>query len=341
MYRHLLVPLDESALSSDNVQVAVALASRLEARITFFHATPDWGATEDAALLRVIEPAAFSAGLIGETNALLAKAVASARAVGVECSGFACTSNRPADAIVEATVELGCDLIVMASRGARPGFGWLASSRTQRVLRKAPVALLVTRVESSQPVSAEDRAVGIILDEHRSIAVVVQAMRELSQDAASEHGSRASLEGMIDYLREFPERIHHPKEERHLHRLLRERVPGLGPMLAEVETQHVTERRHLEEVTGCLSRWTKDGAGIAELIAATEAMAEYQLKHIGYEERILLPLARRHLLERDWIEIVEAFAANDDPGYGDLSAAEFRRIFTRIANAVAERARAP
>jgi nucleotide-binding universal stress UspA family protein/hemerythrin-like domain-containing protein len=343
MYKHLLVPLDDTAASSDNIRISIDLARRLDARITFFHATPDWGSTEDAALARVIDPAVFAAGVIGETNALLSKAAASARSAGVDCSSVARTSDRPAEAIVEVAVEQGCDLIVMASHGVRRGLGWLASSRTERVLRRAPVALLVSRVETSQPLRAQDRAVGIILDEHRSIAVVVQGMRELARDAASEPGFRVILESMAGYLHEFPERVHHPKEERHLHRLLRERLPALGPVLAQIEEQHVIEREYLDEVSRCLDRLGEDASGVAELVDAIERMADFQLRHIGYEERVLLPLARSHLLEHDWIEIANAFAANDDPGYGDLSASEFRRLFTRIANSVASSrlARAP
>ena len=38
MYQHILVPVDDSALSITTVGQAVALARRLDARITFFHA---------------------------------------------------------------------------------------------------------------------------------------------------------------------------------------------------------------------------------------------------------------------------------------------------------------
>ena len=59
MYKHLLVPVDDTAASSTNVDAAVSLARCLQARITFFHATADWGATQDGELTRVISPASY------------------------------------------------------------------------------------------------------------------------------------------------------------------------------------------------------------------------------------------------------------------------------------------
>ena len=41
MYRHLLVPVDDTDLSVEVVGNAVALARPLGARITFFHAVAD------------------------------------------------------------------------------------------------------------------------------------------------------------------------------------------------------------------------------------------------------------------------------------------------------------
>lgn len=148
MYRHLLVPIDGTSVSAANVLVAVDLARSLKARITFFHATPDWDATGEGALMRVLEPQVHAEGVLGDTNALLTKAVACAGAAAVPAQGASRVCDRPAEAIIEAAETQGCDLIVMASRGSHGGAltGWLHTSQTEGVLRRAPVALLVTRV---------------------------------------------------------------------------------------------------------------------------------------------------------------------------------------------------
>jgi nucleotide-binding universal stress UspA family protein/hemerythrin-like domain-containing protein len=337
MYRHLLVPIDDTLRSAANVETSVNLARSLSARITFFHATADWGATDEGALMRAIDPALFAETVRRQTNALLAKAMAGARASNVDCNGVAQIGDRPAEAILEAAQRHGCDLIVMASRGARGGLGgWLHSSQTERLLRQAPVALLVTRVEAVQPLRPAERALGIIQDEHRSIAVVVQSMRDLVKEAVlTGSADRPSLERMVAYLYMFPEHVHHPKEERYLHRRLRERLPGSEAILAEVEIQHLTEGQCIDRVSARLIE-IREGAAPdwAALGDAIERMAEVMLRHIGFEERTVLLLARQYLQEQDWVEIADAFATNEDPRYGDLPADEFRLLFTRIVNSV-------
>lgn len=342
MYQHFLVPIDDSAVSTANVANAVKLAHALGARITFFHATTDWGSTDDGELMRLLAPVQFGELALGQTNVLLTKAMAGAKVAGVICDSAARTSDRPAEAIVEAAQSMGCDLIVMASHGKGRGVmgGWLYSTQTERVLRRAPVGLLVTRVETMQPISDAERAVGIIQDEHRSIAVVVQSMRELAQAASgSELASiMNSLERMVAYLYEFPERVHHPKEEQYLHRLLRARVPDYDNMLTHVEAQHRTEGALIEQVQEWVVQAKAGSVGsVLALGDAVEALAKHVLNHIGFEERIVLPAAREWLSDADWAEIAQAFATNDDPRYGDLPAEEFRKLFTQIANSVAHK----
>ena len=46
MYRHLLVPLDDSPLVGRDGRKAVRLARTLGAKVTFFHAQEDYGAIE-------------------------------------------------------------------------------------------------------------------------------------------------------------------------------------------------------------------------------------------------------------------------------------------------------
>jgi hemerythrin-like domain-containing protein len=229
---------------------------------------------------------------------------------------------------------------VMAShgRGGTLG-GWLHSSQTERVLRRAPVALLVTRVESVQPLSDAERAIGIIQDEHRSIAVVVQSMRELAQAAPGSElaPTLKSLERMVAYLYEFPERVHHPKEEQYLHRLMRERAPGYDNVLALVETQHRTEGALIERVLEWVVQANAGAVGSLQALGeAVDVLANHVLHHIGFEERVVLPAARERLNDDDWAEIAQAFATNDDPNYGDLPAEDFRKLFTQIANSVSQ-----
>ena len=334
MYAHLLVPLDDSILSTVNTREAVRLAAAWRARITFFHATEDYAATGDGALLRSVAPATFADAAAGDTHGLLQKARASAAAGGVQCDMKSCISDRPAEAIVKAAADGACDLIVMASHGGRGLAGWLRRSHTEQVLRHAGVPVLVTRVESSEPLSPRERALSVILDEHRSIACVIRGMRDLAAEATGGRTAldRRNLEAMLAYVREFPLRQHHPKEERHLHPKLRLRHPACESLLQEIEEQHVQEHR-LVEHAGKLLLVT--GGSDSEMAVLIDHLARAVWTHLRLEEDRVLPLASQYLLDEDWTEIADAFEANNDPGFGNLSADDFKRMFVRIANLLA------
>jgi hemerythrin-like domain-containing protein/nucleotide-binding universal stress UspA family protein len=328
-------------LSASNVGAALQLAACLDAQVTFFHATADLAATPDGAVLRSIDPQEFDALAHGASESVLMKAMMSARQAGVHCRGLTRPCDHTAEAIVEAAREQGCDLIVMASRGARGVSAWLHGSHTLRVLREAPVALLVTRVEANEPLRACERAMTVIRDEHRSLAVVTQAMAGIVNESL-DGPSRAdlpALDAMVEYLREFPQRLHHPKEELHLHPRLRERVPSCEETLAQIEAQHVREAALVSEVqSGIGAVRAESPDAVARLRSSVNVLVDAVLAHIGFEERVILPWAQAHFSDADWVSVAEAFTANEDPGFGSLSAEQFRCLFSDIARLVASRA---
>jgi hemerythrin-like domain-containing protein len=108
-----------------------------------------------------------------------------------------------------------------------------------RLMRKAE-----TRVDSNNPLSASERALGVILDEHRSIAAVVRGMGEWVHDshAAGDGPDLASLEAMLAYLQAFPLKLHHPKKEAFLHRVMRLRAPDCDTLLTTSNAQAERDR---------------------------------------------------------------------------------------------------
>ncbi len=335
MYHHLLVPVDGTFLSAANTSHAVQLAKRLGARITFFHAMPNFSATDEGALWRDLDPAYYTEQSIGDSRAILSKAAADAGAHGVPCALHATVTDRPAQAIIDAADERQCDLIVMATRGERGLRGWLHGSQTERVLRATKHPLLITRVESNEPLTDAEHAMGLIHDEHRSLAVVIKGMQDLTQQAAESGGvlDISSMRRMQQYLRDFPEKLHHPKEEQFIHTSLLQRHPDARRVIDELERQHQTEYAAI----GRLHQAIEDcAAGVPDALEVlsreVNAYAEATWVHMGLEESSLLPLAQKHLQATDWAEIAQAFASNGDPRFGDLSGAAFRRLFTSITH---------
>ena len=359
MYQHLLVPLDESALSIANVGEAVRLAQGFAAppKLTFFHATPAYAASaegthareqlqdklhrvpvlsEGSGLpLRALTHDEYRDRVLGESRALLAKACTAAAAAQLVYDTHSVVSEQPAEAIVAAARDCHCDLIVMASHGRTGLRALLSPSIATKVMRQAGVAVLVTNTESTDAHVEASHAIALIQDEHRSLAAVLHGMKRRVAEASSaaEPLDHAAFGKLLQYVHDFPEKRHHPKEEQSLHRLLRDR----GDRGREV--MHTLEAQHLEEyaLADTLQQaWTACGAGasggdaaLLRLEQATTALAEHTWKHMALEEQTLLPLALEVLSADDWKEVAETFDGNRDPGYGEWSEEDFRRHFTK------------
>jgi nucleotide-binding universal stress UspA family protein len=148
MYRHLLVPVDDTDLSIGVVGNAVALACAVGARITFFHAIVDAAGSlrGEAEVLRLIARDEYEYASLGKAQELLAKAEAAARALGVPCESRHVVSDKPAQAIVAAARAGGCDLIFLASHGRHGKLGMALVSEMLEVLMSARLPVLVSSI---------------------------------------------------------------------------------------------------------------------------------------------------------------------------------------------------
>ena len=335
MYRHLMVPLDDSPLSVDSVRKAVELARKLDAKVTFLHAQEDYETSSLGALERVISPAVFNENLAGEARAMLSKAEVVAREAGVDHDSVAVTSNRPHEAILETAEQRGCDLIFIASHGHRGLKGMMLGSQTQKVLQQTTIPVLVSVVESNLPAGELIRPLVTIGDEHRSLAAVIHGLEFLVRGArdTGQPPSFGLLRAMLHSIKVFPEALHHPKEDAYLFRKLRERTSEFDETLAELERQHVTGRQLVERLEQSIDRYETDPAhGFDAFAAAVARFASAQMQHMRLESKVILPAAREHLTEEDWAEIDRAFADNGDPRFSADNDEEFRQLFARILN---------
>ena len=336
MYRHLLVPIDGSELSTETIGRAVELASCIGARITFFHAQPDHAASlfGEAELVRVTAPAEFGYAYEGRARELLAKAESAARARGVPCESSSSVSDSPYLAIIAAARAAGCDLIFMASHGRRSHLGMMLGSQTLKVLLNAGLPVLVSATANPP---ASQRAIGIIRDEHRSLAAVLHAWMRLMANArrTGVRPDRELMQAMLRYIQTFPVALHHPKEDQFLFQRLRSRSSETDAELDELERQHARDRQLVAELAAMLERLGSGKDDLVALEAALERYAKFSWEHMGREEGVILPAAERHLTAADWAEIDAAFSENCDPRFGGNTDAEFRRLFSRIVNLAA------
>ncbi|SDD91410.1 hemerythrin domain-containing protein [Paraburkholderia lycopersici] len=159
-------------------------------------------------------------------------------------------------------------------------------------------------------------AIEVILSEHRRLTSIMSGMlRVVDRMARSAVSSNAMLlRAMLYYIQEFPEQIHHPKEERYLFARLRERTDEFDAVIEELGRQHEEGARRIRALEHALTRYELAGPGMLPALRdEVNGYADFYANHKHLEESLILPGARRYLTLADWVEIDEAFGANRDP----------------------------
>jgi hemerythrin-like domain-containing protein len=177
-------------------------------------------------------------------------------------------------------------------------------------------------------------AINIIRDEHRSISAVLHGLKQLARDAqdATVKPGFPALRAMIRYIDEFPEQMHHPKEDQYLFAAVAARAPEARPLIRQLEAEHADGARLVRELERTLVFFEEGWpVGGREFLEAVDAYAQFHWDHMRKEEQELLPLAERVLTEQDWRIIADAFGANRDPIAG-VGEKDFDALFTRIVN---------
>lgn len=136
---------------------------------------------------------------------------------------------------------------------------------------------------------------------------------------------------IVEYLCDYADRYHHPREDVVFSRLVHY-LPDRQLPLARLRQEHrvianagTTLRRLLEEVQAdaVVSR--------AEVEVAAATFLVYYGNHIAREEEDILPLAAQTLSADDWRAAAAAAPAGDDPVFGPSPKARFRDLRRRIA----------
>ncbi|MFN3392913.1 MAG: universal stress protein [Meiothermus ruber] len=150
MYQRILLPIDGSPPSEHAAAVGLALAKRLGASVVLVHVIEPQRYRE----LRDVQEALERARTVG--RALLEQWERKASRAQVACT-TQLTSTEPesrpgvAEALVDAGVAHGCDLVVMGTHGRTGLPRVLLGSVAERMARLAPVPLLLVRGDDTKP----------------------------------------------------------------------------------------------------------------------------------------------------------------------------------------------
>ena len=147
MYTNLLIATDGSKLSEKAVAHAVGLAKKLGAKLTAFHAAPDYPEPmySEGIIYEMMSRKEYDAMAAADAQKILAKVAKVAESAGVRCDTRHALSREPWEAILAAAKGNKCDAIVMGSHGRGGLAALFLGSQTQKVLAHSKLPVIVAR----------------------------------------------------------------------------------------------------------------------------------------------------------------------------------------------------
>ena len=167
--------------------------------------------------------------------------------------------------------------------------------------------------------------------DHVNFARLLDLLEEqLAAFHAGEQPDYTLMQDIVSYLRYYPDRLHHPREDVAFARLI-ERDPAMGLPLARRLQEHRVIAAAGEELLKVLEG-VVEGALVRRhaLEAAAATYLVYYRHHLAAEEQDVLPRAAQLLTPSDWAAVAAA-PAGADPLFGDDSEARYRELRRRIA----------
>ncbi|MFK4823485.1 universal stress protein [Paenochrobactrum sp. BZR 588] len=147
MYNHILITTDGSAHSEKSVEQGLNLAQKLNSKATIITVTSPYtisglpgGWTDTQAFIDQ-----YDQEWKDYADKTLNEAKQRADGLNIKVDTLHMSNISAADAILEASKQLGCDLIVMASHGRTGLKRMLLGSQTNEVINMSQVPVLVVR----------------------------------------------------------------------------------------------------------------------------------------------------------------------------------------------------
>jgi nucleotide-binding universal stress UspA family protein len=145
MYKHILIATDGTELSDKALHQGLALAKALGAEATVVTATEPWESVIVGEVAVVLPPEKFEEMASANAMGVLNKAKELAEKDGVACRTLHVRDRHPAEGILAAAQEKGCDLIVMGSHGRRGLSRMVLGSKANEVMTHSTIPVLIVR----------------------------------------------------------------------------------------------------------------------------------------------------------------------------------------------------
>lgn len=180
-------------------------------------------------------------------------------------------------------------------------------------------------------------ALQILRDEHEALAAMLRSLALLAERGpqGEPHAFFEVLRGMLFYVDEVTQRLHHPRESNHLFPKVARLAPETAAVIRRLEADHQSGERRVRELQHLLTAWEVLGEARREaFVAAARDYVAFHLTHIEVEETEVFAAAGRVLSDADWVELENVFGAESDRAAGGATGhSAYDRLFNRMVEA--------
>ena len=155
--------------------------------------------------------------------------------------------------------------------------------------------------------------------------------RQLIAFHAGAEPDYALMLDIVHYLRHYPDRFHHPREDVAFARLVEREVAMKLPIARRLQEHRVIAEAGEEFLR--LLQGVVDGALIARSAVETAAATYlvYYRDHLAAEELEVIPRAAQLFTSSDWAAVAAAAPGGFDPLFGEAFEARYRELRRQIA----------
>jgi hemerythrin-like domain-containing protein len=153
-------------------------------------------------------------------------------------------------------------------------------------------------------------AIETLKHEHQIVLLVLAgAERETQSIRKTGKADTAKIETMLDFFKNFVDRCHHTKEEKHLFPKMLERgLPKEGGPITVMLYEHDQGRARVRAVAAALPEAKKGNASAAAAVRDDlSSYIELLRAHIDKENNVLFPMAEQILSPEDMRQLSAAF----------------------------------
>lgn len=177
----------------------------------------------------------------------------------------------------------------------------------------------------------------IIREEHEHLSRVIQSMLHfvVTIQKGEEIPDLKTFRAMLYYITEYPERIHHPKEDQYLFAQIKERTHQLDNELDALSEQHSKGELLAHRLLDALLRFEFGGMDcFPHFQQLVEQYAHFYFAHMRTEEERIIPIAKQILNEADWKIVDAAFLENRRMMDEEGSRYRYDLLFTEIVSSL-------